>query len=422
MTSLWTIPLMLGLLVLKAFFSGSETALVSADRNLLAYRAKQGHRGARVAAELLRRPERILATTLVGTNLATVSLTALGTVAMVHLFGEEVGDLYAVLLFTPVLLVLGEIVPKSVFQQKADAIATVAVWPLRTASWLLWPIVALFSAVARTAARLVGRRRDAAHLFPATDQLRHVLEMAERASEASVFDRFRIERAIRFADTTVGEQMIPMGEVVGIERSSTTADAVDIVRRQGFHRLPVFEGHMGNVVGVVTLTVWDLLDPDTISRPLGELVRPAHYLSPLQTLDEVRRVLLARDDRMAIVVDEFGSAVGMITLQDVMAAVVGDIETGFEYEDSLPRPVARWEELAEDTYLVDGRLSVSQLNDLVGLDLVSTEFHTVGGLVVARLRHLAAPGESFVESGFRFTVEEATERTVRTVRVEREGA
>jgi CBS domain containing-hemolysin-like protein len=380
------IPVIVFLIVLKGFFSGSEIALVSADRLKLGHLAKQGSEGARRVMEALQRPERILATTLVGTNITTVVITTLATLLMVRLFGMDAGEIYATLLFTPLLLVFGEIVPKSVFQQKADAIAPVAIFALRAFQILFWPIVILFSTIAAAAAKRVGRRRAASHLFPARDQLRHLIDMASRASETQVFDSFRIERAIRFADTTVGEEMVPVGEVVGLESTASTEEAIDIVRRKGYSRLPVFEGHEANIVGVATLRTWDLLDPDTAGRPLSDFTQPARYLSPLQTLDEVRPLLRARPDQMAIVVDEFGSAVGMITLQDVMAAVVGPIEMGFEFEDFLPRQAPGWQELGEDVYLIDGRLPISELNDLLGLHLPSAEFLTVGGLVTSSLR------------------------------------
>ncbi len=420
MTLIWMIPLMVFLLLFKAFFSGSEIALVNADRLKLGHAAKRGSKGAGLVVKLLRNPERILATTLVGTNIATVVLTTLGTLLMVEFFGEELGDLYAVLVFTPFLLILGEIVPKSVFQQKADAIAPVAVFPLRTFSWLFSPIVLVFSTVARMAAKVAGRQSAAGNLLPIRDQLRHLIEMADRASEAGVFDRFRIERAIRFSETTVGEEMVPVGDIVGLDASATTAEAIQIVRRRGFNHLPVFEGHMSNIVGIASLTIWDLLEPSTASRPLSEFIRPAQYVSRLQTLDEVRPILREREDQMGIVVDEFGSAVGLISLLDVMAAVVGDIETGLEFEDSSPRQTPKWEAFGDDAYLMDGRLSISQLNDLLGLELPSSEFQTVGGMLMSRLRHLARPGDSLIEGGFRFTVEEASERAVKRVRVERE--
>ena len=419
MRFLWVIPVMVVLLLLKGFFSGSEIALVSTDKLKIRYRAKQGHRGSQLVAEALRQPERILATTLVGTNIATVVLTTLATLSMVAIFGQEVGDLYTVLVLTPLLLVLGEIVPKSVYQQRADTVAPIAIYPLRAFAWLFWPLVVVFSSVARVAARAVGGRQTAGHLFPVRDQLRHVVQMAERTSDTQVLDRFRIERAIRFGDASVGEEMTPVGDIVGLEATATTPDAIALVRRLGLTHLPVFEGHMGNIVGVVTLTMWDLLEPDTPLRPLSDFIRPAHYVSPVQPLDEVRRILLEREDNLAIVVDEFGSAVGMVTLGDVMEAVVGEVETGLAFDGFVPRPIPTWEAVDEDVYLLDGRLPIPELNDLLGLDLPSTDYHTVGGLVVSHLRHLAAPGESVVIWGLRFTVVDATERSVRRVQVER---
>lgn len=412
---------MLVLLVLKGFFSGSEIALVNADKIKLRHRAKQGHRGAGKVMELFRRPEELLTTTLVGTNLSTVILTTLGTILMIELFGNELGDLYAFLIYTPLFLVLGEIVPKSIYQQKSDTLASIVVFPLRGFYWLFWPLVVVFSRTARLAAWMAGGRSTSQHLFISREQLRAVTEMAERAAEGDVFDRFRIERAIRFSDTTVGEEMVPIAEVVAINSNRSMADAMQIVRRRGFTCLPVYRNNISNVVGVVTLSTWDLLDPELAEQPLEELIRPVRYVSPYETLEELLPVLREQEGEMAIVVDEFGSAIGVITMEDVMEAVVGDFDVGWEFEERVPRHLRKYDVVSDGVYRMDGRLSISELNDVLGLDLPSTEFHTVGGMVLARLRHIPGEGESVVVDGYRFTVERATERKIQSVRVEREG-
>jgi CBS domain containing-hemolysin-like protein len=415
---LWVVPVMLVLLLLKGFFSGSEIALVHADKIKLGHKAKQGHRGARLVLDLLRRPERLLTTTLVGTNIATVTLTTLGTLLMIHLLGPEAGDLYAFLLYTPLLLILGEIVPKAIYQEKSDVIAPVVVYPLRFFSWLFAPIVLLFSVVARYAARRVGGPPSAESLFVTRDQLRALMQMAERASGTQVFDRFRIERAVRFPDTTAGETMVPVGEMVAIDRATSIADAAALVRRTGHSHLPVYEGNVSNVVGTITLTPWDLLDPALETRPIADRMRPPAYASRHQTLEELAPVLRDRGDRMAIVVDEFGSAMGILTMEDVVEAVVGELEVGYAFEESLGREQRRYEALADGAYRMDARLSISEANDLLGLDLPTAEFHTVGGLVTSRLRRLAHVGDVVVTDGYRFVVEEATERSIKRVRVE----
>ena len=153
MDPMLAIPAMLVLLLLEGFFSGSEIALVHADKLRLRARASKGNRGAQLALRLFERPEVLLTTTLIGTNIAVVTLTTLGTLLMMRAFGE-LGELYAFLLFTPLLLVFGEIVPKSVYQQKADELAPVVVYPLRLFTLLFYPAVLVFSLVARTAARM----------------------------------------------------------------------------------------------------------------------------------------------------------------------------------------------------------------------------------------------------------------------------
>jgi CBS domain containing-hemolysin-like protein len=417
---LWIIPVMLVMLLLKGFFSGSEIALVSADKLKLSHRAKQGNKGARLVVQLFKRPEWLLTTTLIGTNISTVVFTTLGTLTMIHFCGGEQGDLYAFLLFTPLLLILGEIVPKSIYQQKANEMAPVIIYPLHAIGRLLNPVIFVFSRVARIAARIAGGKANSQHMFVNREQLRAVLEMADRAQGKAVFDRIRIERAIRFSELTVGSEMIPVAEIVAIDNEKATADAIRLVRRSGYSRLPAYQGDSNNVVGIVTLASWDLLDPEVAKRALEELIQPAHYVSPHDSLEELLPVLRERDDQMAIVVDEYGSTIGMITMDDVMEAVVGDLDTGFDFGGESHKQKRRFEEVSDGVYRLDGRLPIQEANALIGADLPATEFHTIGGMLVARLHHLAKPGESNVASGFRFTVEEATERFITKIRAEHE--
>jgi CBS domain containing-hemolysin-like protein len=409
---------MVVLLFLKGFFSGSEIALVNSDKFKMHHKANQGHRGAQLVLKLFETPDVLLGTTLVGTNISTIILTTLGTMLMIRSFGQ-LGDLYAVLLFTPLFLILGEIVPKSVYQQKSNEIAPVIVYPLRVFSILFYPLVFVFSRIARLCARLVGGGKSEQNVFITREQMRMVVDMAERGANVDVFDRARIKRAIRFADTSVGEAMIPVAEITAINRNRRDSrSAITLVRRRGYNRLPVYSRNISNIVGVVTLTTWDLMDPDLPDRPLEELIKPAHYVSPYQTIDQLLPVLRKRDDHMAVVVNEFGSAIGMITMEDILEEVVGEIDVGYDFEEYLPRRKRIFEMLDEETYLMDARLPISEVNEVLGASLPAVESHTIGGLMMARLRHIPAEGESIEEAGFRFTVTEATNRAVVKLRVD----
>ena len=407
------------LLFLKGFFSGSEIALVNSDKLKMHHKANQGHNGAKRVLKLFQTPDILLGTTLVGTNISTIILTTLGTMLMIRSFGQ-LGDLYAVLLFTPLFLILGEIVPKSVFQQKSNEIAPVIVYPLRVFSILFYPLVFVFSRIARLCVRLVGGGKAEQNVFITREQMRMVVDMADRGANVDVFDRARIKRAIRFADTSVGEAMIPVADMTAINRNRDSRSAITLVRRRGYNRLPVYSRNISNIVGVVTLTTWDLMDPELSNQTLEKLIKPVHYVSPYQTIDQLLPVLRNRDDHMAIVVNEFGSAIGMITMEDILEEVVGEIDVGYDFEEYLPRRKRIFEMLDEETYLMDARLPISEANEVLGTSLPAVESHTLGGLVMARLRHIPDEGEFIVEAGFRFTVAEATDRAVVKLRVEPE--
>jgi len=406
-------------LVLKGFFSGSEIALVNADKIKLRHKARQGNKGAKMALKMFETPHVILGTTLVGTNIATVVLTTLGASLMMGYFGKA-GDLYAFLIFTPLLLIFGEIVPKSVYQQQSDSLAPVIVYPLRFFAVLFSPMVFIFSRIAHLMARVLGGGKSEQNLFITREQLRSILDMAERGSNVDVFDRERISRAIRFADTLVGEAMIPVAEMVALNYNRSTADAISLVRRRGFNRLPVYHNNITNITGIVTISTWDLLDTDLANTPLESLIKPAYYVSQLQTIDELLPVLREREDHTAIVVDEFGSAIGMITMEDILEEVVGEIDVGYDFEEYLPKRRRIFEMLDEETFLMDSRLPISEANDVLDTRLPTTEAHTIGGLVLSRLRHIPKVGESTIIGGFCFTVEAASERAILKLRVEPE--
>ena len=417
MTILMLVVGIVVLLLVKGFFSGSEIALVNSDKVKLTARANQGHRGAREVLKLFKTPDLMLGTTLVGTNIATVSLTTLVTVLFVDLFGAH-GDLYAFLIFTPILLILGEIVPKSIFQQKSDVVAPIAIFPLKVFSIVFYPIIIVFSRIARLLARVLGGGKVEQNLFMTREQIRSVVEMSERTSSIDAFDRGRIRRVIRFSDTTVGEAMIPISEVTAIDSKRSIMRAIPTVRRRGYNRLPVYKGNISNITGIATLTTWDLMEKATTKKTLDDLTKPAHYVLQLQTIDELLPILRQREDHMAVVVDEYGSATGIITMEDIVEEVVGDIDVGYDFEEYLPRRKRAVEDLGDDSYLVDSRLSVSEVNDLLEINLNTKASYTIGGLVMNELGHIPDYGESMTDQGYKFSVQERTDKAILKLKIE----
>ena len=420
MELLITFLIMLVFLVLKGFFSGSEIAIVNSDKFKMRHLAKTGDRKAALLLKMFRTPDVILGTTLVGTNIATVTISTLGAIIAIEAFGD-IGDLIGVLVMTPFLLIFGEIVPKSVFQQKADDVARAIIPILRVFSMIFYPVVFVFSRIARFATRLVGGASTGHTLFITREELSVLLDINDTGTGATPgkVDRRSIRRVIRFADTTVGQAMIPLADVVGFNEVRTTADAVQTVLKYGFNRLPVYRGNITNVKGVLTLTTWDMLDPTTEEKRLSEFIRPPLYLSPQQTIDQTLKLLQAREDHMGIVVDEFGSAIGIITMEDIFEEVVGDIEVGYDFDEYHSKRQFTIEEENENSYVMSGRAPLSEVNDKLHIKLPVYAAHTIGGYVVSRLRRIPQEGDFVQDEGFRFTVLEADPRTVLKVRMER---
>jgi putative hemolysin len=417
MTILMIVVGVIFLLLVKGFFSGSEIALVNSDKVKLTARANQGHRGAKEVLKLYKSPDIMLGTTLVGTNIATVALTTLVTVLFIELFGAG-GDFYAFLIFTPILLILGEIVPKSIFQQKSDVVAPIVIFPLKIFSIVFYPIIIVFSRIARLFARLLGGGKVEQNLFMTREQIRSVVEMSERTSSVDAFDRGRIRRVIRFSDTTVGEAMIPISEVTAIDHNRGILRAIATVRRKGYNRLPVYKGNISNIIGIATLTTWDLMEDSTAQKKLDDLIKPAQYVLQLQTIDELLPILRQREDHMAVVVDEYGSATGIITMEDIVEEVVGDIDVGYDFEEYLPRRKKVFETLEDNSYLVDSRLSVSEVNDLLDIHLNTKVSYTIGGLVMNQLGHIPDYGESMTEQGYKFSVHKRTDKAILKLKIE----
>ncbi|MCP4272165.1 MAG: HlyC/CorC family transporter [Gammaproteobacteria bacterium] len=413
------ILLLLFLLLIKGFFSGSEIALVNSDKMKLQHKARQGHKGAQLVLKLFKTPDIMLGTTLVGTNIATVALTTIIATLAIELFGS-MGDFIGFLIATPLLLIFGEIVPKSIYQQKSDEIAPIAVYPLRLFSWVFFPVIFVFSSFARLVARITVGGKSQQTVFMAREQIRSVVDMAERGSNVGTFDRERIKRTIRFGETTVAEAMIPIADVVAIKQNRDMEKAIQMVYSNGFNRLPVYQRNTSNIIGVLTLSTWDLMDPDLINQPIDDYVKPAKYVTTHQTIDHLLTELKERKDHMAVVVDEFGSAVGMITMEDILEEVVGEIDVGYDFEEYHPRKKRELEIIEGGGFVLDARLSLSEANEILGADLPIGKFHTLGGMLIARLKYIPVQGEKITENGFVFTVEDSTERMINRIRVEPE--
>ena len=394
----------------EAFFSGSEIALISADRANLRRRASQGEARAALAERLLAKPQVLLATTLMGTNLATITFSV--TVALALLSGAaESSTLLAVLLVTPMTLIFGEVIPKSLFQQHADRIVTKIVIPLRLASVVLRPGIWIMSGFAGAMTRLL--RTDRERAFITRDELAMLIESEPIGpSEITEEEREMIANVFELSEAEVHAVMVPLSEVTALPEDTTLAEAaLEIVDKQ-HSRMPVFRSRVDDVVGVVH--VFDLLQAGAGSqeRTVGAVARPATFVPESMRAVDLLVELQGTGSHMAIVVDEYGGAVGIVTVEDLLEEIVGEIH---DEHDPAPLPIR-----AErpGVWRVEAKTPVARLNEELDLELPeSEEYETVAGLLLEHFRRIPDPGESMVTEAATIRVVEASERAIEVVQI-----
>ncbi|MQM32589.1 MAG: hypothetical protein CRU78_19680 [Candidatus Accumulibacter phosphatis] len=412
MSDIWlTVLFMFACLIAEAFFSGSELGIVSADRMKLRHDAAKGSRGARLALDMLeKRPEWLLSTTLVGTNIAVVANSTITTAMMISLFGEA-GSWMAVLVVAPLIWVFGEIVPKSIFQQRADMLTPYLIYILRFFAILFSPILIVFVTLSKFISRLAGGAEEQ-NPFTLRQQIKSMVQMPpQEGGDIQLIEKNMIRRMFNFSETTVSKVMVPLIDVDAIEKTCTVGEAIRLAVANSHVRLPVFDGRIDRVVGV--LNTMDLLGVDE-SSSIEPYISAAHYVPGSKSADSMLIELRKDGDAMAVVMDEFGGAEGIVTLEDIIEEVVEDMQDEYDRQE---KPAEWLKKLGHQDYLVSARADPAMLNEKLGLKLPEGDYDTLSGLLLEHAREIPKVGTVIEVAGIKFTVQRATPQVVQEVQI-----
>jgi CBS domain containing-hemolysin-like protein len=398
-------------LFLEGFLSGSEIAMVSADRKRLSRFTQAGTRADRLTYRVLQEPSWYLSTTLAGSNLVEVANAALVTSILIRIYGSK-GDLYAFLILTPLILLFGEILPKTFFQQNADRWIRKIVPVIWVFSFLLYPLVWFMSKASGTLLRLT-REETNRGIFYSREELQLLLQSEGERSDMKPMEKAMIHRIFLFSTTKVKEVMIPLVEVVALEENLGVVEAISQVRQANYSRYPVFRERVDNIVGI--LHSFDLLFAQGREQTIQPFVRPISFFPETKPVDELLLHLQRNQESMAAVVDEYGGAVGIVTMEDILEEVVGEIED--EYDLSQPL----YKKVGPRKFLINARMEIDHLNEILKLNLPKGDYETLGGFVLERLGRVPLAGEGFRFRGMLFEVQKADERSVSEVSVTLKG-
>lgn len=407
------ISLGLILLLAEAFFSGAEIAIVSASRSRLHALAGEGHRGAKIALDLLESPEWLMGTILTWHNACFVTNVTIATLAAIEIAGPRYGELLSVAAVLPCLVVFGEIVPKSYCQDRADSLAprvAPIIWGARV---LVYPAV---WALSRLITAVVGLRgvREARTPFVTRRELEVLVEEPSEGDVQPV-ERKMIGRIFSFGGLDVSDVMVPLVDVSAVSEEEAVEDVIERIEKDGHSRIPVYREEIHHIVGVVhardILALGAEAGGPLRSRP--GLIREAYYIPESKPADDLLADLQREKHELAVVVDEYGGCVGVVTVEDLVEEIVGEISD--EYDVGEVRPFRK---MGERKYLVDARMEIEAVREELSVPVPDGDYNTLGGFLLEKFGRIPKAAEQIVVDGWVFTIEAATERQIEKVRLD----
>ncbi|MGD8407296.1 MAG: HlyC/CorC family transporter [Thiohalophilus sp.] len=406
------IGILIFLLIASGFFSGSETGLMSLNRYRLRNLAEKQHRGAQKAERLLNKPDRLIGVILLGNNFVNILASAIATLIGIRLFGET-GILLATIALTIVVLIFSEVTPKTLAAFNPERYALPASYILSPLLWIFYPFVWLITRISNGLLRLFGIRLDeAGRMTLNSEELRVVVSEA-----GSMIPQRHQEMLLSILDlekVSVEDIMIPRNEIAGIDISAEWDEIVKQLTESQHTRLPVYEGDIDHVIGMVHLrrTV-GLFQQDELNKDrFRQIIRDAYFI-PEATPLHTQLINFQRERRrIALVVNEYGDIQGLVTLEDILEEIVGEFTTD-------PAASNRDIHIQEDgTFLVDGSITIRELNKALQWDLPTEGPKTLNGLILEYLEHIPDPGTSLLIADYPIEIVQTTGSAVKTVHID----
>lgn len=404
------------LIVLSAFFSSSEIAMFSLAQHRVDAMVEEELSGAEMIRSLKEDPHRLLVTILVGNNVANIAMTAITTSLLGLYFGGATAALISTFGITAIVLLFGESAPKSYAVEHTEMWARRVARPLKFAEYAMYPLIVVFDYLTRQVNKITGSTGSAIEApYVTRGEIREMIETGEREGVLEEDEHEMLQRIFRFTDTIAKEVMTPRLDMTAVSADASIEEAIQTCIQSGHERVPVYDGNLDNVIGIATIR--DLVREHNYGNPdlsLSDLTTPTLHVPESKNVDELLAEM--REDRlnMVIVIDEFGTTEGLVTMEDLVEEVVGEILEGGEEQ-----PVER---VNENTVIVRGEVNIDEVNEALEIELPEgEEFETIAGFIFNRAGRLVEEGESITYDAVEITVESVENTRIMKARVEHDA-
>ena len=411
----YAILAIIGLIIVSAFFSGAETGLTAASRARLTEMERRGSTRAKSALKLLEMPERLIGSLLLGNNLANITASAVATAALIKIFGDS-GAMIASAAMTVLILIFAEVMPKTYAITYPERVATAVAPLMRFIAAVLGPVVLTVEFIVKNTLKLFGANiDDNANVLSAHDELRGAIDLHHKEDSLVKKDKDMLGAILDLKDLEVADVMIHRTKMMTLDVGNPVKDIIAEVLKSGHTRIPVWKDKPDNIIGVLhakaLFAALQKVEGDAAKVKLEDIVSDPWFVPDTRPLEDQLNAFLRRKSHFAIVVDEYGEVQGLLTLEDIIEEIVGDIKDEFDVVATSVR------KSKDGSIIVDGSLPLRDLNRAYDWVLPDEEATTLAGLVIHEARMIPSVGQVFNFHGFRFEILKKKRQQITSIRV-----
>lgn len=402
--------ILLLLLVFSAFFSTSETALMTISKIRARHMMEEEIKGADLVNKLIKEPSKLLGTILVGNNIVNIAASALATSLAIEYFGDR-GVLISTAVMAFVVLVFAEITPKSWAAQNAERVSIKVSRPMSGIIAILQPIVIIFTFITSLLMRALGINNKIIRPFITEDELRTVVNVSQEEGVLEIDEKEMIHKVFEFGDIQIKDVMIQRTDIVAIDVRLSYNEIYQRIRDEKFTRYPVYEEGIDNIIGILNLR--DLFFIESLSEDFNiyNFIRKPYYTFEYKRIAELFKEMKKKKIHIAVALDEYGGTAGIVTMEDLIEEIVGEIQD--EYDDQENEIEA----ISQNEYIVKGNIRLELLNELLGVNLEYEDIDSLGGLMIVELGRFPRMGESIKYNDIKMVLEEAEGNRIKKIRM-----
>ncbi|MGE5440992.1 MAG: hemolysin family protein [Bacteroidota bacterium] len=401
---IWQLAVLILLIVLSAFFSSAEFAFVVANKIKFEIKARKNNLAGKTALYFFSQSQLFFSTILIGNNIVNITFASVITIFLGYYF--HLSDLSILFISTSVLLFFGELLPKYLARELADRVLMITIVPVRAVLFILYPFVKVTSLVSKFFSRGENLREESINMLFSREEIQMLVKESQEAGLVNESETDILTRIIELGDQRVYEVMRPRTDIVGVEITSTLEEVLQVFIDSGYSKIPVYEENLDNIKGVV-------LAYDLFKNPpnLQAIMRPVIFVPDTKKSTEMLREFSTKRVSFAVAVDEFGGTAGILTMEDIIEELLGEIRDEYDTDDEICRNVG------ENTYLIGGKVEIDYINDQLNLNIPEGDYATIGGYITSHIGRIPLQNENLTIDRYKILIIRSTLNRIELVRI-----